>query len=340
MQTLVIGDIHGCWPELQALLDKAGLGAGDSIIALGDVVDRGPETPEVLEFFRRQATARSLMGNHERKHIRGARHEVRLAQSQKIARLQLGEAYLGALAFMETFPLYLELPEALLVHGYLEPGVPMEEQRDTVLCGTMGGDKYLREHYTRPWYELYAGEKPVIVGHLDYCRKGEAFIYQDLVYGLDTSCVHGKVLTGLLLPGFQVLSVPSRGNLWRQLQKEYRPLINPPRPEGWQPRRKPTRPWDEPAEKALEQIVAYALRESERVLAELRLHGGYDDLTPRQQARAFEAAFGAAIGEVREPLLVNLLHLARRGELILEKAREVAYDAGRVLEAARLVQGG
>ena len=50
MNTLVIGDIHGCYDELQTLLDKAGLSSGDKIVAVGDIVDRGPETPEVLGF--------------------------------------------------------------------------------------------------------------------------------------------------------------------------------------------------------------------------------------------------------------------------------------------------
>ncbi|NJC98691.1 MAG: serine/threonine protein phosphatase, partial [Anaerolineae bacterium] len=36
MQTLVIGDIHGCYDEFQALLDKAGLTEGDAIISVGD----------------------------------------------------------------------------------------------------------------------------------------------------------------------------------------------------------------------------------------------------------------------------------------------------------------
>lgn len=46
MQTLVIGDIHGCYAELRALLDKAGLTEADHIISIGDCVDRGPETPD------------------------------------------------------------------------------------------------------------------------------------------------------------------------------------------------------------------------------------------------------------------------------------------------------
>ena len=65
MQTLVIGDIHGCYVELLALLEKAGLGDGDSIIAVGDIVDRGPETPQVLDFFQQMPNAYALMGNHD-----------------------------------------------------------------------------------------------------------------------------------------------------------------------------------------------------------------------------------------------------------------------------------
>ena len=43
MQTLVIGDIHGCYDELQALLDKAGLTEGDDISSIGDCVVREPD---------------------------------------------------------------------------------------------------------------------------------------------------------------------------------------------------------------------------------------------------------------------------------------------------------
>ena len=128
MQTLLIGDIHGCYVELLALLEKAGLSDGDSIIAVGDIVDRGPETPQVLDFFQQTPNARTVMGNHERKHLRGARHEVKLSMSQLISRQQFGDAYPDAVAWMGTLPLYIELAEAVIVHGYLEPGIPLAEQ--------------------------------------------------------------------------------------------------------------------------------------------------------------------------------------------------------------------
>jgi len=47
---LVIGDIHGCYAELLDLLDRAGLGTGDWILAVGDVLDRGPDSQQVLDF--------------------------------------------------------------------------------------------------------------------------------------------------------------------------------------------------------------------------------------------------------------------------------------------------
>ena len=106
MQTLVIGDIHGCYDEFQSLLDKAGLTEGDSIVSVGDCVDRGPDTPTVLRFFQEKPNTRLIMGNHERKHVRADRHEVKLARSQKISKIQFGETYPDALVFMSELPLY------------------------------------------------------------------------------------------------------------------------------------------------------------------------------------------------------------------------------------------
>jgi len=51
MKTMIIGDIHGCFNELQALLDKTGVADDDRILALGDIVDRGPDSVQVLDLF-------------------------------------------------------------------------------------------------------------------------------------------------------------------------------------------------------------------------------------------------------------------------------------------------
>lgn len=221
MQSLVIGDIHGCYDELQALLDKAGLIEGDAIIAIGDIVDRGPDTPRVVEFFQNTPNAKSIMGNHERKHIKSNRGEMKPALSQVISHQQLGEQYPAAVAFMQTFPLYLDLPEALLVHGFWEPGVTLNQQRENVLTGVMSGEGYLQERGIWPWFDHYDGDKPLIVGHRHYRNDGEPLIVNDKVWAIDTGCVRGGRLTGLLLPSFKLISVSARENYWSRLSRSY-----------------------------------------------------------------------------------------------------------------------
>jgi serine/threonine protein phosphatase 1 len=222
---LVVGDIHACYLELLDLLDQASIGPDDEILAVGDLVDRGPANREVLDFFQQRPGASSIVGNHERKHLRWARGELAPAPSQRIAHAQLGEAYPKALAFLATFPRHCELPEALVVHGFWEPGVPLERQRDTVLIGTLSGEQHLTKRYAQPWYELYDGSKPLIVGHRDYRRDGQPLVYQDRVFAIDTGCCHGGRLTGLLLPAFRFVSVPARANHWEQTQRDFGHLV-------------------------------------------------------------------------------------------------------------------
>jgi serine/threonine protein phosphatase 1 len=214
-RTLVIGDIHGCFAELMDLLDAAALTAGDSIIALGDLADRGPDSVAVVRFFQNHSNACSLMGNHEHKHILGFQGVVELSTSQILVREQFTEEnYPEFIRFISTFPFYIELPEAILIHGCLEPGIRLSQQSESVLIGSMCGEAYLRRKYGRPWYELITESKPVIAGHHDYSKAGKPTIYHDKVYLIDTGCCYGHQLTGLLLPDFQIIQVKSRKNYW------------------------------------------------------------------------------------------------------------------------------
>ena len=49
---IVIGDIHGCYEELLELLDRTGVTDEDIVVSVGDLVDRGPDSPAVLRYFR------------------------------------------------------------------------------------------------------------------------------------------------------------------------------------------------------------------------------------------------------------------------------------------------
>ncbi len=224
MKTLIVGDIHGCWDEFEALLDLAVLGANDRIISIGDMVDRGPQSPRVLHFFRDTPNAQAIMGNHERKHVRAARGEADPAESQLYTALQLGDDYTAALAYMETLPAWLQLEEVDIVHGFFEPGVRLQDQRANVIIGTSSGERYLQENFEHPWYMLYDREKPLVVGHRNYVGLARPLLYPPdapRIYGLDTSCVYGGALTGLILPDFRIISVESRANHWDDLKREH-----------------------------------------------------------------------------------------------------------------------
>lgn len=197
------------------LLSMSGLAEDDRIVALGDIVDRGPDSPAVLDFFRTHPNALSLMGNHERKHIGSFHGEVNPSRSQIMTRLQFTEqTYSDAVALMTGFPLFMEFPEAILVHASLEPGIPLEKQCESVLIGSMSGEHHMKRNYDHEWYELYDGDKPVIAGHKDYSGKGEPIIFKDKVFLIDTGCCYGFSLTGLILPDYSIISVKSQKNYW------------------------------------------------------------------------------------------------------------------------------
>jgi serine/threonine protein phosphatase 1 len=68
MRVLAIGDIHGHYRALQALLERVEPQADDRIVTLGDYVDRGPDSRRVIEWLMSEAETGRLMplcGNHE-----------------------------------------------------------------------------------------------------------------------------------------------------------------------------------------------------------------------------------------------------------------------------------
>ncbi|MEO0563778.1 MAG: metallophosphoesterase [Chloroflexota bacterium] len=219
-KTLVIGDIHGCYNEFQTLLDTVGPGADDKIIHIGDLMDRGPQPQETVEFFMNTPNAISLMGNRDEKHIRAYDGELDYDGSRGITRDYLfthDNAYAAAIEWMRDMPLYIDLPEAYLVHGYYEPGVPLTEQQPNVLLGHLNGEFRLEKNGYTPWYAYYDGPKPIIMGHREY-----PFVhYNRTVFAIDTRCVYGGMLTGLLLPDFTLHSVPARRNHYEYYRTVY-----------------------------------------------------------------------------------------------------------------------
>ena len=223
MKTVIVGDIQGCYQEFLELLTLAGITAEDSIVAVGDLVDRGPDSRSVVEFFRNTPHAKSVLGNHERKHIRWFHGETSPAVSLEIARAEFGKrGYAEAIEFMESLPVFMDLPEAIVVHAFWEPGIALKDQKEHVLVGGASAEKYIQDVCkNRPWWELYDGNKPLIVGHHDYSKQGVPLNYENRVYGIDTGCCYGRALTGLILSDFRLISIPAKKDYWGEIRRKY-----------------------------------------------------------------------------------------------------------------------
>lgn len=222
-KTLVIGDIHGCYDELQHLLDRVGPTTEDTIVHIGDLVDRGPHPSEVVAFFRDTPNAISLLGNRDDKHIMAAEGHLPYSGVRQVTRNQFAnhDEYDAAVAYFRTLPTALNHPDALLVHGYYEPNRPLEAQRRDVLIGHRSGYEHLQAGGYDPFYVYHTGEKPLVFGHRPY----PFLSYQGRAYAIDTRCVYGGTLTGLLLPDFVLVSVPARDDHWRTVRRRYAHLL-------------------------------------------------------------------------------------------------------------------
>lgn len=218
VRTILVGDVHGCLVQLWELMGAVGLNNDDRVILLGDMVDRGPDSPGCLSFAKVHG---AIMGNHEYKHVRyRAGILKKLSPSQVQARQQWLDReldYHRAVDFMETLPFYLELPEITLVHAGVEYGIPMEDQDRIVLIGGQskrhlcGIDTDTGLPY---WCAKYpASAKPIAFGHLHI---DPAVVKQDNLFPLDTGCCHGGELTALTLPDFRRYSVPGWQPRWKR----------------------------------------------------------------------------------------------------------------------------
>src|SRR5262249_1634728 len=146
--TFAIGDIHGCFEELRSLLDICRKSAGrieHDFLCLGDYVDRGPASHEVIAYLMQEqanvpSRFRCLLGNHD--------HMLCLAADRSRSDADLiqwwangGEETLDAygiddpsdlpaehIAWIRTLPLHVDDDKRFFVHAGVRPGVPLVTQ--------------------------------------------------------------------------------------------------------------------------------------------------------------------------------------------------------------------
>src|SRR6266850_1402667 len=84
-RTIVVGDIHGCYDELMALLEKVDVRDSDRVVSVGDLIAKGPKSREVLELFMTDARFSTVIGNHDlalRRRWNGEDVELKPAQER------------------------------------------------------------------------------------------------------------------------------------------------------------------------------------------------------------------------------------------------------------------
>lgn len=239
MATWVVGDVHGCAAELEALVERVGLGAGDRLVAVGDLFHRGPDPVGVMEILQATRSA-FVLGNHEWSVLR--RVGLAPARADRASRPALRETFppleesdlLGdgsrpcpvaperradLLRFLQTYAgFYLEhegLDGAgptrdgrawVVVHAAIDPRLALERTPiDTLMR---------RRRLDGPgqpwWYEAYAGPRLVLFGHTHGPRPRAHHARGVLVaLGLDTGCVYGGALTAYSPELDEFVSVPA-----------------------------------------------------------------------------------------------------------------------------------
>lgn len=191
-RTIVIGDIHGCAHALEALLGEIRPSSDDLVISLGDFIDTGRDTSEVIrQLIELEQSCRfvALMGNHEEM-LLGALTNEQLKESWLMCG---GISTLNSyrfcgdidvipdehLEFIRRCRDYYETPSHIFIHANYVPDLPLEEQPEHVIRWSL-----LEEPYPEP----HCSGKTVVVGHTEQ-RNGEILDLGHVIC-IDTYC-HG-----------------------------------------------------------------------------------------------------------------------------------------------------
>jgi len=212
-RTIVIGDLHGCHDEAVDLLDKLAVAAGDRVVFTGDLVDRGPKRRECVEMAMRHEC---ILGNHEEKHLQQIRRrDEELIPDHLATRRALEPPHYD---YFRRLPHFIRLPEhnAVVVHAGAYPGVAIEKQDPYHLLHAQCLKPGERKSYWPSkapagfvfWTNLWRGPERLIFGHSVLDRP----LVTDFAVGIDTGAVHGRTLTAVVLPGWEIVSVPARKN--------------------------------------------------------------------------------------------------------------------------------
>lgn len=241
----IIGDIHGCYDELCLLLEQLGYQIdGETVIPpdgrkavfLGDLVDRGPKTPQVLKLVMGMVatgTALCIPGNHDvklQKALAGRNVRIAhgLAQSLEQLDVETSEFREQARAFIDGLVSHYVLDDGKLVvaHAGMKEsmaGRASGKVREFALYGETTGET---DEFGLPvrhnWAADYRGSAMVVYGHTPIPQP-EWF---NRTINIDTGCAFGGALTALRYPEKELVSIPAL-QLYAEPARPFLPEANP-----------------------------------------------------------------------------------------------------------------
>jgi serine/threonine protein phosphatase 1 len=212
---IAIGDIHGCSTALAALLKAIAPQPEDTIITLGDYVDRGIDSKGVLDQLLNLGSRCKLVairGNHDQTLLDAFDDEAAYRLFMEMGGITTLDSYgdTGQLDlvpeehrnFLRSCRLYFETATHFFVHANYSSLLPLPEQDDRVLLWLS-----LRDYVPGP----HCSGKVAVLGHTPQ-ESGEILDLGHLVC-LDTGCATGGWLTGLDLGRGEVWRVDENGRL-------------------------------------------------------------------------------------------------------------------------------
>jgi protein phosphatase len=238
----IIGDVHGCRAELEALLSRLGYDLqalchpqGREAIFLGDLVDRGPETPGVLRIVMsmvESGAALCVPGNHDVKlmrKLRGRDVQITHGLAESLAQLEFEppEFKKRVVDFIDDLGSHYILDGGKLVVAHAGMKAPMQGRgsakvRDLALFGETSGET---DEFGLPvrydWASEYRGNAMVVYGHTPVPEPE----WLNGTINIDTGCVFGGKLTALRYPESELVSVPAE-RIWCPPAK---PFLEPER---------------------------------------------------------------------------------------------------------------
>jgi len=145
-RTIAIGDIHGCSIALAALIDAIDLQPDDTLVTLGDYVDKGLDPKGVLELLSKLETRCqliSLLGNHDAVMLGAIDYQLSIeawkafggsATLQSYGKSEsLKDIPVSHAKFLRRCRLWYETPTHFFVHAAYDPVLPLDQQNDVTL---------------------------------------------------------------------------------------------------------------------------------------------------------------------------------------------------------------